>query len=482
MKSTMKIFKAEKRDGLVDAIRAGCSLAYVTCLEPVDPATSLAKKLVKALASEEHPENTLFPMRDVLVTTGWNLNTDVFDRGEIWAARYTPENHPLNFEHDEKRIIGHITTSQAVDADFNLLGDDLSVDELPEKFHIVNGSVIYRTWGDKEQETLIENTIAEIQKGEWYVSMECIFRGFDYAVVRPDGTKAIIPRNEDSAFLTKYLRHYGGAGVYKDVASGAEFKLGRVLRNITFNGKGLVRKPANPESVILNHVSAFVSSFADLGYIKAGAEVTSTETPERNNMSDSNNDIKKLEDRVAELVKQNEALATQLKQKDGEAAKAEIDGLKAELKTRDQKIETLETSMSELNKTVVDLTKRADDAEAAKKVADEELGRLKAEKVEKTRLDLLTGKGASAEKAAELVKKFARFTDEEFNDIVETLSAAWKKKPEDVIDNAVNNRGKDAALAAKSDFSEDSKDRIAKASKYIGSFLRYTKSDEQTQE
>lgn len=472
----MKIFKAEKDAGLVEQIRASSSLAYVSQLQPVDPTTAFAQRLIKAVASEKHPSDTLYPMKDVLVTTGWNLNTDVFDNGETWIARNTPVHHPLNLEHNEKDIIGNITASQAVAEDMSPINDDAAIDELPSKFHILNGSVIYRVWQDEERQKVIDTVIREIENGEWYISMECIFKGFDYAVIRPDGTSAVIARNEDSAFLTKHLRHYGGTGVYKCNASGEEFKLGRVLRNINFIGKGLVRQPANPQSVIINNVTTFSSTAADLGYIKAVSYYNdiNTQPEEDNNMStvdDTNNNInvKRLEDRVAELLKQNEAFAVQLKEKDGQATKAEIDTLRNEVNVRDNKISTLEASVSELRETVNSLTKRADEAEG--KVAI-----LQAEKVEQSRLDILKGKGAPPEKAAELVKKFTKFTDEEFNDLVDTLSAAWKPaNAEDVLNKAKADKSKDPSLTVDDNVNQDDKtnQRIAKAAKVISGFLRY---------
>jgi hypothetical protein len=45
--------------------------------------------------------------------------------------------------------------------------------------------------------------------------------------------------------LTKHLRAYGGTGEYEN------YKVGRSLRGISFSGKGLVNKPANPRSIIL---------------------------------------------------------------------------------------------------------------------------------------------------------------------------------------------------------------------------------------
>lgn len=475
----MKIFKLEKDAGLAAQIRANSSIAYVSKLEPLDKESAFALKIAKAVASEEHPSDTLYLMKDILVTTGWNLNTDVFDNGETFIARNTPVHHPLNFEHDEKRIIGNITTSQAVNEKMEPLPSDLAVEELPEKFHVLNGSVIYKVWQDEEQQKLIDKTIAEIEAGDWYVSMECVFKGFDYAVIRPDGTSGIIARNEESAFLTKHLRHYGGTGIYKCDASGNEFKLGRVLRNINFIGKGLVRRPANPESVILNHVSAFISNSQDLEYIKAEAGVTSTIQPETEKieMSEPNVDVKRLEDRVSDLVKQNENLVAQLKDKDGEATKAQIEGLKFEVTNRDNKIDTLQASFDELKKTVDELTKRAEDAESAKTKAEEDLNRLTTENVKNDRLAILTGKGASADKAAELVNKFAKFSAEEFNTIVETLSVAWvntstQKKPTEVINNAKPEKD-EASLAVNTTEEDQTQERVAKAAKFIGSILRY---------
>lgn len=75
--------------------------------------------------------------------------------------------------------------------------------------------------------------------------MECLFSDFDYSVVSPDGEMKVVARNDESAFLTKHLRVYGGKGVYEG------YKVGRLLRNIAFSGKGLVNKPANPRSIIL---------------------------------------------------------------------------------------------------------------------------------------------------------------------------------------------------------------------------------------
>ena len=77
------------------------------------------------------------------------------------------------------------------------------------------------------------------------------FNGFDYAVIGPDNKHHVIARNNETAFLTQHLRSYGGTGSYQ------EHQVGRLLRNITFSGKGFVDRPANPESVIFDKNKVF---------------------------------------------------------------------------------------------------------------------------------------------------------------------------------------------------------------------------------
>ena len=89
--------------------------------------------------------------------------------------------------------------------------------------------------------------IDEIKGGSKFVSMECYFNNFDYGLVNKEtGEYKVLERNNKTSHLTKHLRAYGGLGEYDD------YKIGRVLRNINFSGKGFVDKPANPESIIFD--------------------------------------------------------------------------------------------------------------------------------------------------------------------------------------------------------------------------------------
>lgn len=79
--------------------------------------------------------------------------------------------------------------------------------------------------------------------------MECLFPNFDYELKSESGERKLITRSEATSYLSKYLRAYGGDGVYQG------YTIGRVLRNYTFSGKGLVNRPANKKSLITKIVT-----------------------------------------------------------------------------------------------------------------------------------------------------------------------------------------------------------------------------------
>jgi hypothetical protein len=221
---------------------------------------STKKHLSSAFASEEVDSFDLHRLYTILVSVGWNLNDDVFGVKEVWGARHSPEDKPFNMEHNPRHVIGHITGSVVVDDGYSVVNDETSVDELPDKFHILTSAVVYKHIKSKDEKLSDETKelIDSIARGEWYVSMEALFSDFDYALSSAGGINKVVARNEDTAFLTKHLRVHGGLGTYQD------YKLGRYLKNITFSGKGLVKKPGNPESYVFNDVTMFKGAFASL--------------------------------------------------------------------------------------------------------------------------------------------------------------------------------------------------------------------------
>lgn len=185
-------------------------------------------------------------MESILVSVGANKNDDVFIPSELWAARNSSISKPVNWEHnsgkeidqpnrvvEDNQIIGHTYDCYATD----LEGKVISGDVVPESFHVVTKDYLYKYLFPKA----VSRVKAGCEKGDLFVSMEAWFKDYDYLV-----DDKIVARNEETAFLDNYLRACGGNGVYKDK------KVKRVLKNYTFGGKGIVKRPANPPSVILS--------------------------------------------------------------------------------------------------------------------------------------------------------------------------------------------------------------------------------------
>lgn len=137
----MILYKQEIADGLSDKL----AVAKVTCSALAQCDISLLKN--KTLAENKNQPD-LFYMKSILVTTGWNLNDEVFDGKETWLARNSPEDKPLNIEHKALDIIGHHTGNYAVDDFMVVIDSNTPIDGLPEKFHIITNSVIYTKLDD----------------------------------------------------------------------------------------------------------------------------------------------------------------------------------------------------------------------------------------------------------------------------------------------------------------------------------------------
>ena len=260
----MKIYKQEVLDGIGDIIKSQSSVAYCAQANIATDEPKVNSTIEKILAKSNPDQLDLYYLESILVSTGWNKNDDVFLSEEAWDARNTPEDKQFNFMHDENDIIGHITGSHVIDGEGNKAEGDVP----PDQFDIITQAVLYNSWIDPENRERMNNIIKEIEDGKWFVSMECLFSDFDYALVDPKGSHKLLERNEASAFLTKHLRSYGGDGEYEG------YKIGRALKNIAFSGKGLVSNPANPKSVILNSAKAFDIKNEDKITIFSG-EITS---------------------------------------------------------------------------------------------------------------------------------------------------------------------------------------------------------------
>jgi hypothetical protein len=389
----MQIFQQEYDDGLAELVNASASVSYASLVEPcANKALASSLKHIKSLASLN--DQDLYYVQSILVTSSWNKNDDIFDSREVWAARNTPEDKPTNLEHDENIIIGHITANWPITEDGILIDENTPEDNLPNKFHILTGSVIYKAFSNQELRDRSEKLIAEIETGQKYVSMECLFKGFDYGLLnKSTGEYKVLSRNNDTAYLTKYLRSYGGMGEHDN------YKIGRVLRNITFSGKGFVNKPANPDSIIFTKDS-FVQNSLDNKAEKntifsvAGVFDNQSHNIVENNTMSLETEMTELKAKLDELTKE-----VTVSKEDATASQTKIAELEATVKANETQLTAATTELEGL---------RVEKEEAAKKVAmkDEEMKKMKAELDEA--LEVLAGYKQKEEEMLKKEKKMKR--------------------------------------------------------------------------
>lgn len=445
--NNFKVYANEIEDGLESQIRENNS---VSCIAPVSKdhrfkelSPDTKKSMAALIDGAEFDQIDLHPVIAILVSTGWNKNDDVFPPEHVWAAKDTPPLKQFNFMHDEDNIIGVMTGSVAVDREGAAIAVD--TDDVPEDFDIAISSVIYKAWGDADRKKWIDGIISEIEKDEWCVSMECLFNDFDYALIDSDGTHKVLARDEDSSWMTKHLRAYGGTGQYEGI------KVGRLLKNITFSGVGLVDKPANPRSVILN-----TNPFKAESKLKA-EEFTMPETTQF------------LEKQVAELQAElaaakeaaDKAQAEAIAAKEAETAQ-KVEALESDLSEkdsaiaeRDSKITTLEESVAELTKERDSLKEQVETAEAEAKTAE--------------RKSQLVSAGMSEAAASVELNKWAMVDDDTFESIVklikekaeaEAKASSTDEEVEDETSEASEEEASDDTDEAEANADEESLDDV----------------------
>jgi len=407
----MKIYEAERRDGLADMLLSSNTVAYCGLAKSFDPSKEQKEsmKIIASDDSENKDQMDLFYLESVLVSTGWNKNDDVFDPKETWAARATPEDKPFNFMHNEKDIIGHITGNSVVDFEGNAIAED---QDPPSEFNILTTAVIYKEWSDIDQRQRIQKILAEIEEGKWFVSMECLFPNFDYALVDKSGATRVVPRNESSAFLTKHLRSYGGSGNYED------YKVGRLLRNLAFSGKGLVSKPANPRSVILEGNRFFDESEAQILTISSTKE---------NDMSDLDKQIDDLRAELAEAKTANEALKEKVVAEQQAEFEEKIQLLEAKITEQSSSIAELTDSKEALAKS---LTETQEALAAKEKDAKEKMEKLREMQKKEARMKReaqLQDLGLDAEEAEATLAEFEDADDATFDKVVAAMTTMRRK-------------------------------------------------------
>lgn len=170
----------------------------------------------------------------ILLSTGINRNDDVFLPSEILPVRNTGAHKPVNLEHSPDKIIGHMIRTFATEKDGNRVPDNKN--PINRSFDITAEAVIYSFLFPD----LVRDIKNRANSNNLFVSVEVWFTAFDFLV-----GKQIVERNPQTASrLEGRLKVNGGSGSFEGQ------RLGRVLRNIIIGGIGVVKDPANPESII----------------------------------------------------------------------------------------------------------------------------------------------------------------------------------------------------------------------------------------
>jgi hypothetical protein len=427
-------------------------VAYLSpvSLEKIDPPK------VPEITEAQAKQFDLFYLSTILVTANskqGNLNDDWFIPEETWAARHTPEDKPFDNDHDHRQIIGHITANHVIADDGTVIDDSTEADKIPDKFHIVTSAVIYKHWKNQDQMEQVAKLIEAIEAGKKYVSMEALFTNFDYAVQQSDGSWSVVKREKATAHMTKHLRCYGGTGEYDGN------KVHRVLRNIVFSGKGLVDRPANPESIILESSANFKNIIlTGWDFSEKNPENSKTVNTNSQNMVYSNisgwkvgpTNVKWCEvnktwttstitnltnNKESKMEKTVEALEAQITQLKDQIVKSNVEAKEKQITTLEAKVSEVEKALAEKATKLTeaeqaleaakDEKKKADDEKKKKEEAwsalNDELNSLKAVQKTQARVAAVEAKGKTHDESVAFVTKFEKVDDETFASIVEAL-------------------------------------------------------------
>jgi len=413
---TIKVFQNEINDGIADLVKSTASVAYCSEATVKKGELAVAKEVIsnsevldKVLAQNQD-QIDLYYIESVLVSTGWNKNDDVFSSEATWEARNTPEDKQFNFMHDENDIIGHITGSYVLTKDGKAVADEDVA--RPDEFDIITQAVLYNSWTGEENRDRMGKIIAEIQEGKWYVSMECLFAGFDYALIDDKGNARVLARDEESSFLTKHLRAYGGTGEYEG------YKLGRALANISFSGKGLVSKPANPRSVILQNSTAQFkldnNSELSIGELQMSDVLTNQVAELKAQLEEAKTENVAIKAQIEEAKDKEFASKVEAFEAAADESKATIDELNETIKSTQARVAELEDALNQSNEQLAQAKEHMEDMK-------------KKEKSMKRKASLAEA-GLEEDEVEETLASFDALDDDAFEAIVAMMKKKAGKK------------------------------------------------------
>jgi len=218
---------------------------------------------IASLAPKDYkPTDDVTAISSILVTDIWNANNDVFTSEEILNRYETAKFKPINWMHKgsedtENENIGVMLDTTLVYGDIpeiNIIkgSEDIQCDDLRScsgKVHIKQDGIIWSGYFP----TYASKINKGIKNGTLFVSMECFFDDFGYALRKNEDSPVIfIDRTSTNSKMSKDLTAFGGSGFTKH--DGQKYQIGRWLKKITFSGQGVVYEPANKTKNKINSI------------------------------------------------------------------------------------------------------------------------------------------------------------------------------------------------------------------------------------
>lgn len=257
----MKVFEGEKEiASLVANNKTKCESTLVTDISvKTESLNNVCKGNACAIASIApsgyKPTDDVTVLSSILVSDIWNANDDVFTSEEILSRYSTAKFKPINWMHKgsedtENENIGVMLETTLVEGDVpevNIIkAEDASCSDpraCSGKIHVKQDGIIWSGYFP----TYAQKIKKGIQDGKLFVSMECFFEDFGYALRKNEDSEIIfLDRTDANSKISKDLIAFGGKGTtqYK----GQKYQVGRWLKNITFSGQGVVYEPANKKN------------------------------------------------------------------------------------------------------------------------------------------------------------------------------------------------------------------------------------------
>jgi len=241
MEKNKKVLKYQEKFGKMFTLEAKANVSME--INDSNEAKAFFDKVPQKVARDskadsEHPYALV--VECLQASAFFNKNDHYFIPTELWKARASSKYMLVDWEHDREQIIGCISDSYAV-KDSTAMGDDSLIDD-NTAFDIYNEIVVWKNVFPDYAEKIVDMH----KEGKLFVSMECTYEDFDFALQKGSDEVIVVARNEETDFLIDYIRVFGGSGKYED------YKVGIAFRNISFVGTGFCEKPANSRSYVLD--------------------------------------------------------------------------------------------------------------------------------------------------------------------------------------------------------------------------------------